>query len=172
MKAELASSQRHLVGLRLRMADGEVPTKYVFPFVDDAWKVVFHVVDSMTLGPRLFRGTLELRSGALHASEPRAALEPVTSLPVSALDAVVHFDPWRVFRGVSGIEQAWVDAVLATNIAGDFNHEGSAYKLHDLGFDPRLQILESVVAKDPVFRTVTFAKGDLGLLALRQPRRT
>lgn len=169
MRAEVATSQRHLVGLRLRMADGEVATKYVFPFVDDSWKVVFHVVDTMTLGPRLFRGSLELRSGTLHASDPKAELEPVTAIPVSALDAVVHFDPWRVFRGVAGIDRTWIDAVLATNIAGDFNHEGSVYKLHDLGFDPSLRTLDHVVAKDPVFRTVTLAKGDLDLLALRKP---
>ncbi len=171
VKREPTSTQRHLAGLRLHMADGELPTKYVFPFVDDAWKVVFTVVDAMSLGPRLHRGTLELRGGALYSPDPRSKLEPITALPLSGFETVVHFDPWWVFRGIAGIERAWVDAVLATNIAGDFNHEGSAYKVHDLVFDPGLRTLDGLVAKDPVFRTVTFARGDLSLLALRKPPR-
>lgn len=171
MKAEVASSQRHLTGLRLHMADGEVQTKYVLPFVDESWRVAFVVVDAMTQGPRIFRGPLELRAGALHSPELVAKLEPIMAVPVSTFDPVVHFDPWYVFRGVGGVDRAWVDAVLATNIAGDFNHEGSVYKLHDLVFDPGLKVLEGVVAKDPVFRTVTFRKGDLSLLLLRKPLR-
>lgn len=171
MKSEPTSTQRHLAGLRLHMADGDLATKYVFPFVDDSWKVVFTIVDAMSLGPRLYRGTLEFRGGALHSPEARSKLEPITALPLSALEPVVHFDPWWVFRGVSGIERSWVDAVLATNIAGDFNHEGSVYKLHDLVFDQGLGTLDDLVAKDPVFRTVTFARGDLSLLALRKPPR-
>jgi len=169
MKAELAHTQRHLAGLRLHMADGEVLTKYVFPFVDASWSVPFFVVDAMTYGPRLFRGSLELRSGALYATEPVAQLEPITTLPVSRLEEVVHFDPWWAFRGIGGIDRAWVDAVLASNIAGTFNHEGSVYKVHDLEFDAGLKILDGVVAKDPVFRPVTFRKGDLSLLGLRKP---
>lgn len=171
MKPDTASTQRRLTSLRLYMADGEVATKYVFPFVDESWKVAFAVVDGMALGPRLFRGALELRGGALHTAETKDHLEPIMALPVSAFDAVVHFDPWWVFRGVAGIDRTWVDAVLATNIAGEFNHEGSVYKMHDLAFDPGLKTLESVVGKDPVFRTVSFAKGDLSLLALRKPLR-
>jgi hypothetical protein len=172
MKAEVASSERHLAGLRLRMADGEVPTKYVLPFLDESWKVAFTVVDAMTLGPRIFRGALELREGALYSGEPVANLEPIMTVPIANFEPLAHFDPWYVFRGVGGVDRAWVDAVLATNIAGEFNHEGSVYKLHDLVFDPNLTVLEGVVAKDPVFRTVTFRKGDLPLLALRKPVRT
>lgn len=171
MKAESPSGQRRLVGLQLHFADGEVATKYVFPFMDESWKVAFFVVDGLGLGPRLLRGALELRAGALHSPESKAKLEPITALPVSGFDSVVHFDPWWVFRGVTGIDRPWVDAVLATNIAGDFNHEGSVYKMHDLTFDTGLKVLEGVVAKDPVFRAVTFSRGDLSLMALRKPPR-
>lgn len=171
MKAEVLHTQRHLAGLRLRMADAEVLTKYVFPFVDASWAVAFCVVDAMTRGPLLFRGSLELRSGVLHASEPASKLEAITRLPVSRFDEVVHFDPWWAFRGVAGIDRAWVDAILASNIAGTFNHEGSTYKVHDFEFDPGLKVLGAVLAKDPVFRTVPFRKGDLSLLALRRPPR-
>jgi hypothetical protein len=171
VKAEPAHTQRHLTGLRLHMSDAEVLTKYVLPFVDASWSVAFTVVDAMTYGPRIFRGSLELRSGALYTDEPTAKLERITSLPVSGFDELVHFDPWWVFRGVGGVDRAWIDAVLATNIAGTFNHEGSVYKLHDLEFDPALKTLVGIVAKDPVFRTVTFRRGDLALLGLRKPLR-
>lgn len=172
MRAEELATQRHLVGLRLHMADGEFVTKYAFPFVDPAWSVAFTVVDAMTMGPRLFAGSLELRSGALFAQEPVSALQSLSTLPVQRFDEVVHFDPWWVFRGVTGVDRERINAILATNIAGTFNHLGTTYKLHDLGFDPSLKSLDAVVAKDPVFRTASFRKGDLDLLALRKPVRT
>ena len=65
MRAELLPTQRHLVGMHLRMADRELVTKYVFPFVDASWTVPFTLVDAMTQGPRIFRGPLEFRSGGL-----------------------------------------------------------------------------------------------------------
>lgn len=171
MKVEDLNSQRHLVGRRIRMADAEVLTKYVFPFVDAAWSVPFYMIDAMTYGPRVYRGTLEIRSGNLHTSDPTSKLESVTVIPTARFEEVVHFDPWWVFRGIAGVDRAWVDAVLGSNIAGTFNHEGTTYKLHDLEFDPSLRTLNGLVAKDPVFRDRTFRKGDLGLLELRKPVR-
>ncbi len=171
MKAEPLETQRRLVGLRLRMADAEIVTKYVFPFVDSTWSIVFTVVDGMAVAPRVLRGSPELRSGVLIATEPSSALEPLTTVPVKDFEAVVHFDPWWAFRGVAGVDRERIDAVLATNIAGTFNHEGATYKLHDLGFDPALKSLDAVIAKDPVFRTVSFRKGDIDLLSLRKPVR-
>jgi hypothetical protein len=171
MKAEALGTQRHLVGRRLRMADVEVHTKYVFPFVDESWSVPFFIIDAMAYGPRLFRGELELLPEGLRTALPSEKLEKIAAVPASRFDTVVHFDPWWVFRGVTGVEREWIDAILATNIAGTFNHEGTAYKVHDLAFDPHLRSLEGVVAKDPVFHTATFRKGDLGLLQLRKPPR-
>ncbi len=171
MKTEVPHTERHLAGLRLHMADAELVTKYVFPFVDEAWSVAFTVVDAMTVGPRLFRGNLELRAGALYAKEPRSALEPLSAVPLERFERVVHFDPWWAFRGVSGVERDWVNAILASNIAGTFNHEGTTYKVHDLVFDPALKTLQSVAAKDPVFRDASFGKGDVELLLLRHPVR-
>lgn len=172
MKAEVAATQRRLAGLRLRVGSSEYVTKYVFPFVDDAWNVTFYVVDAMTVGPRLLRSRLELGSGTLVAKEAAARLEPLTALPVERFGEVVHFDPWWAFKGIGGIDRAWVDAVLASNAAGTFNHEGSTYKVHDFAFDTSLRALDAVVTKDPVFRTVSFHHGDLSLLGLRKPPRT
>lgn len=169
MKTELLHTQRHLAGLRLHMADGEVLTKYVFPFVDGAWSVAFTIVDAMTHGPRLFRGSLELRSGALYAHEPTSALEKVSAMPLERFEQVVHFDPWWAFRGIGGVEREWVNAILASNVAGTLNHEGTTYKIHDLAFDPSLKTLDAILAKDPLFRNASFRKGDLDLLLLRRP---
>ncbi len=172
MKDEPLASQRRLVGRRLRMADGDVHTKYVFPFVDDSWSIPFFIVDAMGYGPRIFRGEVEALPDGLHTAQASAKLETISTVPPTAFGELVHFDPWWVFRGVAGVERAWVNAILAANIAGTFNHEGTTYKLHDLAFDDHLRALEGVIAKDPVFRTASFRKGDLGLLQLRKPPRT
>ncbi len=171
MKAEMLHTQRHLAGLRLHMADAELVTKYVFPFLDEKWSVAFTVIDAMTYGPRVFRSPLELRNGALYAKETASKLEPLIAIPPQRFEEVVHFDPWWAFRGVGRVDRAWVNAILASNIAGTFHHEGTDYKIHDLEFDPALASLVALVAKDPVFRTVSFHRGDVDLLLLRQPPR-
>ncbi len=171
MKAETLHTQRHLVGLRLQMADAELVTKYVFPFVDTDWKVPFVVVDAMTVGPRILHGDLELRSGGLHTKAPESQLEPITSVPVERFADVVHFDPWWAFRGIGGVPREWIDAVLASNLAGSFSHEGTNYKVHDFVFAASFGSLDALVAKDPVFETVSFVHGDLELLPLRPPPR-
>ncbi len=171
MRAEVAPSQRHLVGLSMRFSDSELRTKYVFPFVDAAWSVPFCTVDGMGRAPQVFAGAVELRDGAFVTKEPISALTTIASLPLTRFDEVVHFDPWRTFRGIAGVDRAYVEAILASNIAGSFNHEGSTYKLHDLEFDPEFKNVTALVAKDPVFRSVTFHKGDVDLILLRKPPR-
>ncbi len=86
-------------------------------------------------------------------------------------DEIVHLDPWWAFRGIAGVERTYVDAILASNVAGSFNREGSTYTLHDLEFDPGFRNVTGLAAKDPVFRSVTFHKGDVDLLLLRKPPR-
>ncbi len=169
MRTEVLHTQRHLAGLRLHMADAELVTKYVFPFVREDWKVAFTVVDAMTYGPRVLHGGLELRGGGLFAKEALSALKEIDSVPLQEFDRLVHFDPWWALRGVSGVERDWVKAILASNIAGTFNHEGTTYKLHDLEFTAGLDAVDAVIAKDPVFHTVSFRRSDLDLLLLRHP---
>lgn len=171
MKAEVLHTQRHLAGLRLHMADAELVTKYVFPFLDENWSVAFTVLDAMTYGPKVLQGPLQLRNGALYAKEPATKLEPVTAIPLKRFEEVVHFDPWWAFRGVGGVDRDRANAILGSNIAGTFHHEGTDYKVHDLEFDPALASLVALVAKDPVFRSVSFHRGDVDLLLLRQPPR-
>ncbi len=170
MPSEDPASQRHLAGRRFHMADAEVQTKYVFPFVDETWSVPFFLIDEPAYGPRLFRGEMEILPDGLRTTRSHEALEELAKVPVTTFADVVHFDPWWAFRGVAGVDRERIKAVLATNIAGTFNHEGTTYKIHDLVFDPHARSLQALVAKDPVFKTMTFAKGDLGLLQLRKPR--
>ena len=106
MKAEPVGTQRHLVGRRLRMADAEIHTKYVFPFVEEGWSVAFYLIDAGVHGPRLFRGSLEARLEGLQTPDPSSKLEPLTALPPSRFDEVVHFDPWWAFKGIGGVEGA------------------------------------------------------------------
>ncbi len=51
MKAEVALSKRHPVGLSMRFSDSELRTKYVFPLVDAAWSVPFCIADTMGRAP-------------------------------------------------------------------------------------------------------------------------
>ena len=171
MKTEPLSTQRHLVGRRLQMADTALHTKYVFPFVDGSWSVTFFLIDAGIQGPRLFRGSLEVQPGGLQSPEPSSMLEPLTAMPPNRFDEVIHFDPWWAFRGIAGVDRVWRDAVIGSNIAGSVNHEGTDYKVHDLEFDLHLKTLGALVAKDAFFRAASFHRGDLELLQLRKPPR-
>jgi len=171
MPAERLATQRKLMDRRVHLADGEHWTKYAFPFIDRNWEVAFVVLDLMATGPRILRGPLEVRPDGLHGTAASDALAPVSSVPLEVFQGLVHFDPWWAFRGVVGVERAWVEAILATNLAGRFLHAGVAYKMHDLEFDPTLTKLEALVAKDDAFRTATFRAGEIDLLQLRnRPR--
>jgi hypothetical protein len=79
----------------------------------------------------------------------------------------VHYDPWWTFRGVSGVERKWVDAIFATNLAHPFRHQGRTFKVQDLVFSSRLDRLLEIDAKGGMFRSATFRPGDIDLLALR-----
>ena len=167
MKTEVLTTQRQLVGLRHRMSDAEVVTEYVFPFLARDWTVAFYVIDAMAYGPRVFQGSLEMRAGGLSTTAGVSSLEAIGYVPLARFDELVHFDPWWAFRGIAGVDRAWVRAILASNIAGTFDYQGSTLKAHDLEFDPSLKRLEALVAKDAMFRTISLGQGDIDLLQLR-----
>ncbi len=171
MPIEGAVRQRGLVDRRIVFADSERAASHVFPFVDRRWRVPFVVVNfsegrPMVLDapfrPDRFRFRTALRIGDLRRIE---------SVSLQDFDELVHFDPWWVFRRVSGVDRAWVDAVFATNIAAPFRHGGRRYKIRDLVFSPALDRIEEIEAKRALFRTFTFHPGDIELLALRSTTR-
>jgi len=159
--------QREIVGRRIAFADSELVTKYTLPFVDATWKVLFVVLDTLGRPPAVLVGPVHLEGSRLRTTARMEDLRAIESLPVSTFSGLVHYDPWWAFRGVSGVNGSWIEAVFATNIARPFRHADRTWKIHDLVFADGIGHLESVVAKDEFFRAKTFGRPDLDLLKLR-----
>jgi len=159
--------QREIVGLRIAFADSELVTKYTLPFVDGAWKVPFVVLDTLGRPPAVLVGPVHLERSRLRTTAHVEDLQGIESIPASAFSGLVHYDPWWAFRGVSGVNRSWIEAIFATNIARPFRYADRTWKIHDLVFADGIGHLDSVVAKDEFFRAKTFGQGDLDLLTLR-----
>jgi len=170
MPSDRPITQRALVGRRLRLGDVEVVTKYVLPFVDADWRTPFVVVDVLGRGPRIHRGTIRVEGERLTSEGGAADLDLIETIPLDDFAGLAHFDPWWAFRGIGGVRGEWVRAIVATNLAGFFDHGATRYKVHDLVFDDALSRLEALVAKDDAFRAATFRKGDIDLIGLRGAR--
>lgn len=172
MRDESVVGQRRLVSQRLHLADAEFHAKYAIPFIDKDWMAPFTVLDLMGAGPRVFVGTIEVKPDGLHATGTSADLRLLESVPLDTFGGLAHYDPWWVFRGVSGVPRDWIDTVIATNIAHPFVRDGKEYKVHDLEFSAGLRGLTAVIAKDEVFNRISFHREEIDLLSLRRlPRR-
>ena len=167
MPHESGIRQRAIVGRRLDLADSELLTKYTLPFVDASWKVPFVVLDLVGSPPRIFAEPINWDGSRLHSTGSKADLRRIESVPLEDLAHLVHYDPWWVFRRVSGIGRAWIEAVFATNIATPFRYGGRTHKVRDLIFSAELDRLEEIEARVGLFRSVTFHPGDVELLSLR-----
>ena len=166
---DVGLSQRRLVNRRIHLGDAERITKYVLPFVTKGWSVPFTVVDLFGQGPRILEAPVRRDGEAVRADAKPSDLKPIESVPRDAFSELVHFDPWRVFRGIGGVDRAWVDAIVATNIARPFSHEGKTYKVDDLAFRADGRVLDTILAKDDLFHGRAFRKGEIDFLALRRP---
>lgn len=168
---EPSVGQRELVGRRLVLSDGEVETKYTLPFVDPTWRVPFVVFDRLGAPPGILRAKVRSDGRRLHTTASIRGLERIESIPAADFASLVHFDPWWAFRGISGVERSWIAAILLTNIARPFHHEGRTYKIHDLRFADGMERLVAIVAKDEGFHARGFGPRDLDLLDLQlRPR--
>ena len=167
MPHESGIRQRAIVGRRLDLADSELLTKYTLPFVDASWKVPFVVLDLVGSPPRIFAEPIHWDGSRLHSTGSKADLRRIESVPLEDLAHLVHYDPWWVFRGVSGVDRTWIEAAFTTNIARPFMHAGKRLKIHDLRFADGMDRLESILAKDDVFRPVELHRGDVDLLSFR-----
>src|SRR6267143_1857918 len=113
-------------------------------------------------------GRFRLSSLTRWAGLPRFSLARfIWRDPAFAFSGLVHYDPWWAFRGVSGVNRSWIEAIFATNIARPFRYANRTWKIHDLVFADGIGHLDSVVAKDEFFRAKTFGQRDLDLLRLR-----
>lgn len=163
-------TQRRLVGHRLHLDGAQLHTKYAFPFIDRNWSSPFAMLDLMGAGPRVLRVPIDLAQDGLHAEGGASDLARIESVLLADFEGLVHFDPWRVVRGISGVDPAWIRAVLATNLVHPFVHEGRTYRVEDLVFGAGLRSLTAVRSRDEAFQRREFRKGDLDLLRLRKPR--
>lgn len=170
MRRESAVTQRRLVGHRLHLEDAQLHTKYAFPFIDRDWSSPFALLDLMGASPRVLRVPIDPAHDGLHAKATVSELARIESVPLEDFEGLVHFDPWRVFRGVAGVDPAWVRAVLATNLVEPFAHERRRYRVEDLVFGAGLRAVTAVLSKDEAFHRREFHKGEIDLLRLRKPR--
>lgn len=167
MRPEGGVRQRGLIDRRIVFSDAERAVSYVFPFVDRRWRVPFVVVDLSAGAPLVLDGPFRVDQVRFRTALGSNDLRRIESIPLKDLEGLVHYDPWWVFRRVSGVDRRWIEAVLATNIASPFRHRGRTHNVRDLIFSARLDRLEEVEAKAGFFQAVTFHPGDLELLTLR-----
>ena len=139
----------------------------MFPFVDRRWRVPFVVVDLLGFPPRILEGPFRLDNYRYRTTTRLSELRPIESVPLGEFGALLHFDPWWVFRGVLGVQREWVEAIFATNIAHPFRHQGRTFKIQDLVFSSRLDRLLEIDAKSGLLRSAAFHPGDIDLIALR-----
>ena len=126
--------QRGLVDRRIVFADSERAASHVFPFVDRRWRVPFVVVNFPEGRPMVLDAPFRPDRFRFRTALRVHDLRRIESVPLQDFDELVHFDPWWVFRRVSGVDRAWVEAVFATNIAAPFRHGGRRYKVRDLAW--------------------------------------
>ena len=167
MRPEGGVRQRGLVDRRIVFSDAERDVSYVFPFVDRRWRVPFVIVDLGVGAPLVLDGPFRVDQFRFRTALRSNDLRRIESIPIEELGQFVHYDPWWVFRRVTGVDRRWIEAVFATNIAVPFRHGGRMHKVRDLIFSTELDRLEEIEAKAGLFRAVTFHPGDVELLNLR-----
>jgi len=162
--------QQGLVDRRIVFADEERTANYVFPFIDRRWRVPF-VVLVLSMGPPwVLDGPLRVDQFRFRTPLRMSDLRRIESVTLDELAKLAHYDPWWVFRRVSGVDRAWIEAVFATNVAAPFQHAGLTYKIRDLVFSAELDRLQEIEAKRGPFHAMTFRPGDIELLTLRSSR--
>ncbi len=167
MQADAGVRQRGLLDRRIAFADTERAANYVFPFIDRRWRVPFIVVDLSMGPPCVLEVPIRVDQYRFRTPLGTSDLRRIESVPLDELAKLVHYDPGWMFRRVSGVDRAWIEAVFATNIATPFRHGGITHRVRDLVFSANLDRLEAVEAKRGAFHAVTFHPGDIELLALR-----
>jgi len=171
MRPEGGARQRGLVDRRIVFSDGERDASYLFPFVDRRWRVPFVVVALSVGAPLVLDGPLRLDQFRFRTALRSNDLRRIESIPLEDLEQLVHYDPWWVFRRVTGVDRRWTEAVFATNIVAPFLHRGRTHKVRDLIFSAELDRLEEIEARAGLFRAATFHPGDVELLTLRPASR-
>lgn len=159
-------TQRHLVNRRLRLADGEVVTKYAFPFWDSEWKVALFVVDRLGKGPAILHPPVHGENDGSVVSKGRMAeFKDLASIEPGDFHRLFHYDPWWVFRGMAGVSDEMKQAILPTNISKPFRRRDQVWKVHDVDVGDRGAEVVAIVAKNEMFERRHFTREDLDLVA-------
>jgi hypothetical protein len=161
--------QRGLIDRRIVFADTERAADYMFPFVDRRWRVPFVVLDLRMGPPYVLDGPLRVDRFRFRTPFRLSDLRRIESVSIEELANLVHYDPWWVFRRVSGVDQARLEALFATNVVPPFQHGGLTYRVRDFVFSGELDRLQEVQAKRGPFHPKSFRPGDIELLTLRSP---
>ena len=157
-------TQRHLVNRRLRLADAELVTKYVFPFWDGGWRIAFYLVDRLGRPPVIMGPPIrETRDRDLASPLKISDLRGVESTEPGRFVELYHYDPWWVFRGMGGIPDPLRRAILPSNIARTFLLDGHEWKVYDVEAEADAERIHAIVAKDESFRRRDFTAADLNL---------
>ena len=159
-------TQRQLVNRRLRLADGEGVTKYLFPFWDEAWKVPFFIVDRLGRGPAVLHPPVRGEKNGLLLSQGKMAdLEELGSTDPARFHGLCHYDPWWVFRGMSGVSDEMKQAIFPTNIAKPFRWKDHHWKVHDVVVADDGSRVVAIVAKNDSFERHEFTAEEIDLAA-------
>src|SRR3989442_11220952 len=167
MQADAGVRQRGLLARRIAFADTERAANYVFPFIDRRWRVPFIVVGLSMGPPCVLEVPIRVDQYRFRTPLGTSDLRRIESVPLDELAKLVHYDPWWMFRRVSGVDQAWIEAVFATNIATPFRHGGITHRVRDLVFSANLDRLEAGEGRPAAFPPRAFPPGDNGAAALR-----
>lgn len=159
-------TQRWLVNRRVRTADGEILTKYVFLFWDREWKVILTLLDRFGAPPAILPGPVH-PDGKGHVATPirHTDVRSLAEVEPGTFSGLYHFDPWRVFRGIGGVDDPMKQAVQATNIARPFKLEKHHWKVHDVDFEFSGERVRAIIAKDEIFQRRDFTPEELDLEA-------
>jgi len=160
----LELTQRWFVNRKVRTADGEILTKYVFPFWNRDWQVVLTLLDRFGAPPEIVHVPVHLgKMGLPEISAKSSDAAPLATIEPGTFRELFHFDPWWVFRGIGGVSLELKEDIIQTNIAHPFHVGKQAYKVHDIEFEPDGAKVKAIVAKDHLFKVRRFGPGDLNL---------
>ena len=163
-EGDVELTQRSLVNRRVRLTDGDVLTKYVFPFWDREWNVALTLLDRFGSPPSILHLPASVEQDHVRIPARLRDQEPVERWKPEQLRHLFHYDPWWVFRGIGGVPDSVKRAVHPTNISKPFTLHKHHWKVHDVAFDPGGRV-NAIVAKNEVFLRRDFTAADLDLEA-------
>jgi hypothetical protein len=165
--AEVLVGQRQLTGITVRLEEASWYAKYVFPFLDTAWKVRFLLFDVLGDVLRMWQASSALAGKDLRIAAKAADVPRFETVAPEHLRGLLHFDPWWVLKGGARIPEELRSAAVATNIASRYHALDVPRRVKDVVFDTELRSVVAVRTEDESFAETSFQAGELDLARLR-----